>query len=200
MSNLLVAGISTDVGKTVVSAILTTLLDADYWKPVQCGQFDTLAIEKWLSKERILPAVYSLSAPLSPHHAARLEGITIDLNTIKPPKTNRLMVIEGAGGILVPLTQHNLTLDLFETWKCEWVVVVKQQLGAINHTLLTIEVLKQHHIPIKGLIFNGERNFDSESVILEKTQVPCLGHLLPEEKLDQQTIQRYAKKWQPHFQ
>ena len=204
MYNVMVAGAGTDVGKTVVSAILTTLLDTDYWKPIQCGNAensDSSIIKNWIDTKRhfVHSPAYSLKAPLSPHHAARLENTTIALDAIRLPQTERSLVIEGVGGVFVPLTEKILSLDLFKSWNCKWIVVSRHYVGSINHTLLTIEVLKQQQVPIIGIIFNGEPNPDSEEVILEITQLPCLGRLSPEKNLNSLIIQRYAKKWQPNF-
>ena len=198
MKTIFVAGISTDVGKTVVCAILTTLLQGDYWKPIQCGQWDTDIMSTLVDTKKhcIFPSSYSLKAPFSPHHAARLEGVSIDVGSITPPHTKHPLVIEGCGGIFVPLTTKILSLDLFSSWECKWVVVSKHHLGCINHTLLTIDALKRKNVNILGLIFNGEENHDSESVILEQSQLPILGRLLPEREINSQTIQRYAKQWQ----
>lgn len=201
MHKIMVAGIGTDVGKTVVSSILTTLFNGDYWKPIECGDSDTAKVRKWLDATRHtihLPA-YSLKAPLSPHHAARLENTLIRLDSITVPKTTRPLIIEGVGGIFVPLTSKISSLDLFKSWECQWVIVSKHYLGSINHTLLTLEVLKTLSLPIVGIIFNGEQNQDTESAILEISQVPVLGRLLPEPNLNPQIIQRYAKQWQPLF-
>jgi dethiobiotin synthetase len=204
MHRIMVAGIGTDVGKTIVSTILTTLLNGDYWKPIQCGDeenSDTATVKRWLDTRihTIHPPAYSLKAPLSPHHAACLENTLIRLDSITLPQTTRPLIIEGVGGIFVPLTPKISSLDLFKTWDCQWVIVSKHYLGSINHTLLTLEVLKFFCLPILGIIFNGEHNPDSESAILEISQVPVLGRLLPEANLNPQTIQRYANQWQPLF-
>lgn len=204
MHKIMVAGSGTDVGKTVVSAILTTLLHADYWKPIQCGDeknSDTVVIRNLIDtkKHSVHSPAYSLKAPLSPHHAARLENTSIALDAIRIPQTTRPLVIEGVGGILVPLTTKILSLDLFSSWNCKWIIVSRHYVGSINHTLLTIEALKRRKIPIIGIIFNGDPNPDSETVILEISQLPCLGRLLPEEHLNPITIQRYVTEWQPNF-
>jgi dethiobiotin synthetase len=204
MHKIMVAGIGTDVGKTIVSAILTTLLKGDYWKPIQCGEeenSDTATMKRLIDTTRysVHPPAYSLKAPLSPHHAARLENISMNLESIALPQTTRPLIIEGVGGILVPLTPKTSSIDLFKSWDCQWIIVSRHYLGNINHTLLTIEVLKKLYLPILGIIFNGEHNPDSESVILEISQVSVLGRLLPEANLNPQTIQRYAKQWQPLF-
>jgi dethiobiotin synthetase len=204
MHKIMVAGISTDVGKTIVSAILTILLGGDYWKPIQCGDekdSDTESIKRLIgtSSHFIHPPAYSLKAPLSPHHAARLENTLIQPHAISPPQTERSLIIEGVGGVFVPLTTNVLSFNLFKLWNCQWIIVSKHYLGSINHTLLTIEALKQHRIPILGIIFNGEPNSDSENAILEISQIPFLGRLLPERYLNRKTLQKYARKWQPCF-
>lgn len=204
MHRIIIAGSGTEVGKTVVSAIFTTLLEGDYWKPIQCGDekdSDTARIKTWVDtdKHQIHVPAYSLKAPFSPHHAARLEGISIKADSIIPPQTTRPLIIESVGGIFVPLTRQLLSIDLFKRWQCHWIVVSKHYLGSINHTLLTIEALKQHQVPILGIIFNGKAQIDSESAILKIAKVPFLGRLLPEKDLNINTIQRYAKKWQPNF-
>lgn len=201
MKKIVVAGIGTDVGKTVVSGILATLFKADYWKPLQCGSegdSDSKTLEAWLSptQQLVHPPAYSLKEALSPHHAARLEKIELNPKTIKLPKTTRSLIIEGPGGVLVPLTNSITTWDVFQKWDCEWVVVSKHYVGSINHTLLTLNLLKQHHIPIKGLIFNGEPNPDSEKAILSISNVPFLERVLFEKHINTQTIQRYATQWQ----
>jgi dethiobiotin synthetase len=204
MPRILVAGSGTEVGKTVVSAILTTMLQADYWKPIQCGDeehSDTRMMKKWIDtkKHRIHQPSYSFKNPLSPHHAAKLENRVIDYETIQPPLTRRLLIIEGVGGIFVPLTNKILTLDIFKSWNCQWVIVSKHYLGSINHTLLTIDALKKQQLPLLGLVFNGEPNPESERAILEISQLSLLGRLLPEQHLNQQIIKRYATSWDPCF-
>lgn len=204
MSRFIVAGIGTGVGKTVVSAILTTYLQGEYWKPIQCGDeedSDTALIKKLIDTAicSIHEPAYSLKAPLSPHHAARLENISIHLEKIRPPQTTRPLIIESAGGIFVPLTTKILSFDVFKTWNIPWIVVSRHYLGSINHTLLTLDALKRNNISIGGVIFNGLPNPDSESAILEFSQVPVLGRLLPESSINPETIQRYAKLWQPHL-
>jgi dethiobiotin synthetase len=204
MHKIIVAGSGTDVGKTVVSAILTTLMEGDYWKPVQCGEerySDTIAMKKLINttNHHIYSPAYSLKTPLSPHHAARLENIAINVEAIIPPQTTRPLIIESVGGIFVPLSTKVLTIDLFESWNCKWVIVSKHYLGSINHTLLTIDALKRRTIPLVGMIFNGEPNPDSEAAILDISKLPLLGRLLPEKNLNPHTIQRYAKQWRERF-
>lgn len=200
MNKIMVAGIGTDVGKTVVSAILTTALDGNYWKPIQCGdkeQSDTNRIKALIdnTKHQIYSSTYCLKHPLSPHHAARLENIAIDPNAIIPPKTTRPLIIEGVGGIFVPLTTSMHTTDLFKTWNCRWIIVSRSYLGSINHTLLTVSALKQLNICISGIIFNGESNPDGEAAILTMTKVPLIGRIYPEQEINKKAIQTYARQW-----
>ncbi|HEY2811700.1 MAG TPA: dethiobiotin synthase [Rhabdochlamydiaceae bacterium] len=197
MQKIIIAGIGTNVGKTVISAILTLLLDGVYWKPIQCGTPDDSAqITTWLGKQRVHPPAYCFQAPLSPHHAARLEKREIIPETITPPQTSHPLIIESVGGILVPLKQHYATLDLFATWKCRWIVVCAHYLGSINHTLLTLSVLKQYRIPLLGIIFNAAPHPDSESAILGIGEVSFLARVLPESILNSATLHKYAKQWQ----
>lgn len=202
MHKIIVAGSGPDVGKTVASAILTVLLNGGYWKPIQCGDeetSDTATMKKLIdtAKHRIYAPTYSLKAPLSPHHAARLEDVSISLSSIIPQQTTRPLVIETAGGIFTPLSIQELNIDLFKSWKSRWVIVSRHYLGSINHTLLTVEALKRRDVPIAGLIFNGDPNPDSEAAILEISRLPLLGRLLPEPDLNPSTIQRYAQLWHP---
>ena len=198
MHNIVVAGIGTDVGKTVASAILATSFNADYWKPIQSGweNKDADVIRKLLgTKHRVFPSAYSLKAPLSPHHSARLENLTINPEKICLPFTKKNLVIEMAGGIFTPLNSELLSLDLFCLWNPVWVVVSRNYLGSINHTLLTVDALKRRKLPILGIVFNGDPNPDSEEVILETSGVKFLGRILPEKQIDSSVIKRYARKW-----
>lgn len=204
MPKILVTGNGTDVGKTIVSGVLTLLFDGDYWKPIQCGDeaaSDTFTLTQWLapSAHTIHPPTYSLKAPFSPHHAARLEHTIINSKIITPPHTTRPLIIESVGGILVPLTTNMTTLDLFETWDCQWILVSKHYLGSINHTLMSVDILKRRGLPILGIIFNGEPNPDSEAAILTLSGLPILGRLLPEPLINKQTLIKYTKQWQQNF-
>ncbi len=202
MLRIMVTGSGTEVGKTVVAAILTVLLGADYWKPIQVGEeesSDTATMRRWLDpvRHRVYAPAYSLRAPVSPHHAARLEKRTIDLDKVVVPRTARPLVIETVGGIFVPLTMEVLSVELFKRWEARWVVVSRHYLGSINHTLMTIDVLKRQGVTVVGLFFNGEPNLDSEAAILAVSRLPVLGRLLPEPILDSQIIHRYAQQWKP---
>jgi len=200
MHKIMVAGIGTEVGKTVVSAILAKILQGDYWKPIQCGlesESDTEKMRTWLepTHHTIYPPIYSLQAPLSPHQAAYLEGVAIHPHSITLPTTTKPLIIEGVGGLLVPITHQALTIDLFIAWECQWIIVSRHYLGSINHSLLTLEALQKRKINILGWIFNGPPQPHSESIILEISQLPCLGRLLPECTLNPITFQRYQQQW-----
>jgi dethiobiotin synthetase len=169
---LFVTGIGTEVGKTIVSAILVEKLKADYWKPIQSGDLDnsdTMKVQRLISNPitRFHPEAYRLTQPYSPHKSAALDGITIDLNQIKLPDTDNQLIIEGAGGLMVPLNDEHFVVDLIEKFNAEVILVVKHYLGSINHTLLSLELLKQKKIKAKALIFNGDRDEYSEEAILK---------------------------------
>jgi dethiobiotin synthetase len=188
-----VTGIGTDIGKTIVSAILTEKLKADYWKPIQAGDLensDSFKVKNLISnpKSKIHQESYRLSHPLSPHLSARMDKVEIDIKQLKIPETTNSLIIEGAGGLMVPLNDSELVLDLIKFFNVPVIVVSKNYLGSINHTLLTISLLKQHHIEIKGIIFSGEKNAASEEYILNYTQVDCLGKIPPLTQIKKDTI------------
>lgn len=193
---IFVTGISTDVGKTIASAIITQALEADYWKPVQAGDLndsDSHKIQKYISNNKSIlhPNSYALQTPASPHLAAKMDNITIDLKKIIEPKTKNHLVIEGAGGIFVPLNESDCMIDLIQK-DYKVIVVSRHYLGSINHTLLTIEALKNRGINIAGIIFNGNENLPSESIILNKTQLQCIGRIEEEPYFDKNVIAEYA--------
>lgn len=193
---LFITGISTDVGKTIASAIITEALESDYWKPVQAGDLensDSHKIKSFLSNKKtvIHPNSYALNTPASPHFAAELDGIVIDLNEIVEPITENHLVIEGAGGIFVPLNENDCVIDLIQP-DHKVIVVSRHYLGSINHTLLTIEALQNRKIKIAGIIFSGEANKATESIILNKTGVECIGRIEQEPYFDQNVIKEYA--------
>lgn len=200
---LFITGIGTDVGKTVASAIVTQALEADYWKPVQAGDLelsDTHKVRDRVSnkKSQFHPNAYALNTPASPHLAAELDGITINLNQIKEPETNNHLVIEGAGGILVPLNNTDCIIDLIRP-DYKVIVVSRHYLGSINHTLLTIEALKSRNIPVAGIIFSGDENQATESIILNKTGVKLIGRIDNEPYFDANVIAYYADKFRENL-
>lgn len=180
---IFVTGIGTEVGKTFCSAILVEALKADYWKPIQAGdlhQLDADFVKKVSSNPyiKIHPSRHLLNQAMSPHAAAVLDGVNVNLTDFELPITENHLIIEGAGGLMVPLNvQGDLVVDLIQNLKTEVVLVVKNYLGSINHTLLSIELLKQRNIKPLGLIFNGDTNEFSESIILSKTGVKCLARI-----------------------
>ena len=193
---IFITGISTDVGKTIASAIITEALEADYWKPIQAGDLndsDSHKIQRYISNNKsvIHENSYKLNTPASPHLAAELDGITIDLKNIIEPKTDNHLVIEGAGGLFVPLNETDFVLDLIQP-DYKVIVVSRHYLGSINHTLLTIEALKNRGINIAGIIFNGNENLATETLILNTTQLKCIGRIEEEPYFDQNVISEYA--------
>jgi dethiobiotin synthetase len=168
---LFITGIGTGIGKTIVSAVLVENLQADYWKPIQSGDLDdsdTLKVKSLVSNHLSVfhPEAYQLTQPFSPHKSADLDGIIIDPSKIIVPKTNNQLIIEGAGGLMVPLNSSFLMIDLIQYLDVEVVLVVKHYLGSINHTLLSLDALKSRQIPVKAIIFNGDSDQYSEDVIL----------------------------------
>ncbi|HLF52346.1 dethiobiotin synthase [Flavobacterium sp.] len=193
---IFITGIGTDVGKTIASAIITEALEADYWKPIQAGDLtasDSHKIKSFISNEKtvIYPNSYQLQTPASPHLAAELDGITVDIKKIKEPKTKNHLVIEGAGGVFVPLNDTACVIDLIQP-DYKVIVVSRHYLGSINHTLLTIEALQNRKINIVGIIFNGNENKSSEQIILHKTGIKCIGRIEEEPYFDQNVIAEYA--------
>jgi len=167
---IFVTGIGTGVGKTIVSAILVEKLKADYWKPVQAGdldQSDTITVKSLVSNSisHFHPEAYRLTQPYSPHKAAALDGIEINPDKIILPQTGNQLIIEGAGGLMVPLNNNFLMIDLIKKLDAEVVLVSRNYLGSINHTLLSIDALKTRSINIKAIVFNGTRDQYSEDVI-----------------------------------
>ncbi len=174
-----ITGIGTDVGKTVASAIVVKALGADYWKPIQCGDLDnsdSLKVQS-LTGCAVHPEAYRLQLPMSPHAAAEAEGMEVTLDGFRVPKTDRPLVVEGAGGLLVPLNARETVLDLIQSLAVPVILVSRHYLGSINHTLLSLEVLSQRGVPVAGILFNGEENPSTESVIVAQTGVSVLGRI-----------------------
>ncbi len=182
---LIVTGTNTDIGKSVVSAMLTLGLDAIYWKPIQAGMLDgtdtsRVAEMTGLGPERFRRERYVLKNPLSPHRAAELDGITIEEQALSLPddiSTGQTLIIEGAGGVLVPVTREILQADLFAQWAAPTILCARTELGTINHSLLSIEALRARNVDILGIIFIGDEMADSERTIVEMGKVKRLGRL-----------------------
>jgi len=184
MKPLIVTGTDTGVGKTVVAAMLTLALDAHYWKPIQSGIADGTDQERvqaltGLPDARFVPERYRLREALSPHRAAELEGITIDPSRLDLPDMpgENWLIVEGAGGVLVPINRETLQIELFSRWRAPVVLVARTSLGTINHTLLSLEALKRRAIDVLGVIFVGDAMADSESTIVQLGGVKRLGRL-----------------------
>jgi len=202
MKKLIIAGIGTEIGKTVTSAIVVEALRADYWKPVQSGALedsDTETVRQLISNSvsQFHPEAYRLREPLSPHAAAEIDGVRIDLNQIQVPQTDNALVIELAGGLLVPLNEQDLTIDWVATLGLPVLLVSRNYLGSINHTLLSVEALRSRNIPILGLMFNGPTVPATESIILGHTQLPCIGRIGQEPEITPAVIRRYADAISP---
>lgn len=163
--NYFITGIGTNVGKTVTSAVIVESIMADYWKPIQSGTIESRDLETVKSlvsnKQSVFhPEVYSLKAPLSPHYAAKLENIEIDISQIQLPETNNHLIIEGAGGLLVPINSKHYVIDLAKKFDCEVILVISNYLGCINHSLLSIDYLIKNNYKLYALVLNGD--FEAE--------------------------------------
>ncbi|SDG40644.1 dethiobiotin synthase [Psychroflexus sediminis] len=193
-----ITGIGTEVGKTMVSAIVTEALQADYFKPIQAGDLDysdTHKVKAMLSnsKSKFFDNAYALKTPMSPHAAADIDNLEIQLKDIQRPETENTLVIEGAGGLLVPLNSKDCIIDLIE--KTDKIILVSRHyLGSINHTLLSIEALKSRGFSNIGMIFSGDEHPTTESIILEKTNLTCVGRIEEEAEFSKAVVSKYAQK------
>jgi dethiobiotin synthetase len=190
-----ITAIGTDSGKTLASAIVCEALHADYWKPVQAGlPRDTDEVKKLVSNATTVfhPEAYLLKTPVSPHAAAKIDEIEISISGFRLPATKNTLIIEGAGGCMVPLNDQQLVIDLIPLFGAEAIVVSNHYLGSINHTLLTLDALQKRNIPLKGIIFNGEPNAETERIILQRTNVKCLLHINKELAIDTGVVKKYA--------
>jgi dethiobiotin synthetase len=199
VSAIIITGTDTGIGKTVFAAALAAALDAAYWKPIQSGldgdasDSDTV---RHLGVRQVLPEAYRLTQPLSPHRAAELDGVTIDLTRLAVPDIAGPLVIEGAGGLLVPVTRSLLFADLFRQWRAPVVLVARTALGTINHSLLSVEALRARGIPILGIAFVGDANEDNEATIAALAGIKRLGRLPSLTPLDADAL---AKAFAAHF-
>ncbi len=199
MKRIFITGISTEVGKTVASAIVTEALEADYWKPVQAGELDncdTRKVENFISNSKSIfhPNSYALHTPMSPHAAANIDNVSIELKQIKEPKTKNHLVIEGAGGLLVPLNDKDTIQDIIKP-NYQVIVVSRHYLGSINHTLLTVNALKEKGFNI-SIIFSGNEHPTTEAIIKKMTDVTVIGRIDEEPYFDKNVIKEYANKFQ----
>ena len=193
----IIAGIGTEIGKTFISSILVESFQADYWKPIQSGALDftdTDTVKSLISNEKTIfyPETYRLNQPMSPHAAAAIDGVQIELSKFEMPKTNNHLIVELAGGIMVPLNDQETNLDLIKKLNIPVILISKNYLGSINHTLLSVEILKMNNIDIKGVIFNGEENKSSEEFILNYTKIKFLGRVNVEAFISKDIVKKYA--------
>jgi len=190
---IVVSGTDTGIGKTVFAAALAGALQARYWKPVQAGldeETDSQAVAR-LAGVETLPEAYRLKLPASPHQAAAEEGVAIDTEALVPPailKDKGPVLIEGAGGLMVPLTRQTLYIDVFARWGLPLVLCARTSLGTINHTLLSLEAIRTRNIPLLGIAFIGDANTESEGIIVEKGGARRLGRLPRLEPLNRETL------------
>ncbi len=204
MNTFFITGIGTDVGKTVVSAIVTEALEADYWKPVQAGELqhtDTHRVKGLISNSKSVmhDHSYALRTPMSPHAAAAIDGIQVKLRHIKEPETKNHLVIEGAGGLLVPLNERETILDLIKK-SYKVIVVSRHYLGSINHTLLTLSELRRRGLEVSGVVFNGEAHPSTENIIKKIGLVEEIGRIDEEAVIDKRVIKKYAGMFKPRLE
>lgn len=200
MKGFSIAGIGTDVGKTVLSAIIAEAIEGVYFKPVQAGDLDnsdSIKVKKWCSdKVEVLPEVYRLSEPMAPHAAAKIDKVKLSLKDIVIPQTTKPLILEGAGGILVPLNENNETmLDVYKKAKLPVILISRHYLGSINHTLMTFELLKSKGLKLAGIIYVGEENVETESIIEKFTDLKKIGRVVLPEQIDSEFIQETAKSF-----
>lgn len=200
-NRFVVTGTDTGIGKTIFSAALTDALSACYWKPVQSGledETDSEAVQRLgrVAPGRILPEAYRLNVPASPHLSARIDGVTIEPDHLQPPSVDRPLVIEGAGGLLVPLTERVVFADLFARWQIPVILCARTVLGTINHTLLSLEALRRRAVPVLGVAFIGDAQADTETIIPQLGEVRRLGRL---PRLDPLTPDRLRQAFRENF-
>ncbi|PKD21872.1 ATP-dependent dethiobiotin synthetase BioD [Salegentibacter salinarum] len=195
--NYFITGIGTEVGKTIVSAIVTEAIEADYWKPIQAGDLDNSdrhKVQKLVSNKNTVfhKNSFALNMPMSPHAAAEIDEVKITSKKVKRPKTKNNLVIEGAGGLLVPISDKETIADLMLK-EDRIILVSRHYLGSINHTLLTVEALKSRGLNCFGIIFSGEENKSTESIIEKMSGLPILGRIEQEPYFDQNVVKEYAE-------
>ena len=200
---IFVTGISTEVGKTITSAILVEALEADYWKPIQAGELDcsdSHKIKELTSNEKtvIHKNSYALKTPISPHAAAKIDGVRIVVGRIVAPETDNHLIVEGAGGLLVPLNDTDTVLDIIPI-NYKVIVVSRHYLGSINHSLLTIGLLRQKGFDV-SIVFSGRENISTQSIIVNKTAVAVIGRIEEESVFNKSVIKKYADVFRPNLQ
>ena len=202
-NSIFISGIGTEIGKTVVSAIFCQALGYDYWKPIQSGeleQSDSIEVRQLVSEKcTIHPETYRLKTPISPHASARKDGIEIDISKIVAPKIEKRLIIEGAGGLLVPVNQKNTIADIIEQLGAQVILVCDHYLGSINHTLLSLAEIHRRELPLAGVVFNGESNLDSESIIEKMGQCNQVFRIPRLQNIDRKSIEAQANLFKPQL-
>lgn len=200
MKHFFITGTDTNVGKTLTAAIITQLINGYYWKPIQSGIQDDIRDSEQvakligLAKEKIIPSNYELGPSLSPHHAAEIEGIHIDIAKINKPSLEDNLVVEGAGGVFVPVNNKDSMLDIMVKLALPVIVVTRGTLGTINHTLLTLQALRQRNLSIYGIVFNGELNPANQKTIEQWGKVKTLFHIPNFPTLNKLTLNQWLEK------
>ncbi len=202
MKRYFITGIGTDVGKTIASAIIVEALEADYWKPIQAGELEHCDTKKIMnlvsnSKSKFHPNAFALTTPMSPHAAAQIDAVKIDSTAIRPPKTKNNLVVEGAGGLLVPINDSETILNLIQP-KDEVIVISRHYLGSINHSLLTIKLLQDKGFNV-SLIYSGNKHKSTEDIIAKMTSVKLIGRIENEPYFDKNVIREYAELFKPNL-
>ncbi len=201
----IIAGIGTDVGKTIASAIIAQALEASYWKPIQAGDLessDSIMVASLTNKKvTILPEQFCLTASMSPHASAELDNIFITEEAFEIPRVKGNLIIEGAGGIMVPLNNEGLlSIDLFKKWNLPVILISRHYLGSINHTLLSIEALKAKKIPIEGIVFIGDENKETESIILKVSALTFIARIPIASEVNALYVRAQVGMFQEYFQ
>ena len=195
----IICGTDTDVGKTLISSFFVRGLQSFYWKPIQSGietETDSQSILRLsgIKKEKILKEAYIFEKPVSPHWAAEIDGKKIDINLLDLPSIDDSLVIETAGGLMVPITRNFLQIDQIKKWNLPVIIVCRSSLGTLNHTLLTIEALKKRNIKILGLIINGEKHFDNPKTLREFSKLPIIAEFPRLNNIDKNNLDRLWKE------
>ena len=189
----IICGTDTDIGKTLISSFFVKGLNSFYWKPIQSGiesQTDSQTVEKLaqVSKEKIIKEAYVFTKPLSPHWAAEIDQKAIDFDKLRLPKVQGSLIIETAGGLMVPITRNFLQIDQIKQWNLPVILVCKSSLGTLNHTLLSIESLKRRNIEILGLVVNGEKHLDNPKTLVDFSGIPLIAEFPYIKKMDSNNL------------
>tara|TARA_B100001996_G_scaffold128713_1_gene97722 strand:- start:336 stop:1001 length:666 start_codon:yes stop_codon:yes gene_type:complete len=189
----IICGTDTDIGKTLISSFFVKGLNSFYWKPIQSGielQTDSQTVEKLaqVSKEKIIKEAYVFTKPLSPHWAAEIDQKIINFNKLRLPKVQDSLIVETAGGLMVPITRNFLQIDQIKQWNLPVILVCKSSLGTLNHTLLSIEALKRRNIEIFGLVVNGEKHLDNPKTLVDFSGIPLIAEFPYIPKVDSNNL------------